>query len=106
MRNVLKSLARAALAATAVLALTAGAHAETKKIRLDYAYYNPVSLVLKEKGWVEEEFAKDGVTVEWVLSQGSNKSLEYLNGRSIDFGSTAGAAALIARANSIPIKSI
>lgn len=106
MRNVLKTIARAALAATALLALTAGAHADVKKIRLDYAYYNPVSLVLKEKGWVEEEFSKDGITVEWVLSLGSNKALEFLNGRSIDFGSTAGAAALIARANSIPIKSI
>jgi len=106
MHNVLKTVARAALAATALLALTAGAHADVKKIRLDYAYYNPVSLVLKDKGWVEEEFAKDGITVEWVLSLGSNKALEFLNGRSIDFGSTAGAAALIARANSIPIKSI
>ncbi|MGE0096378.1 MAG: aliphatic sulfonate ABC transporter substrate-binding protein [Alphaproteobacteria bacterium] len=106
MRNVLKSLARTALAASALLALTAGAQADVKKVRLDYAYYNPVSLVLKEKGWVEEEFAKDGITVEWVLSLGSNKALEFLNGRSIDFGSTAGAAALIARANSIPIKSI
>lgn len=106
MRNILKSVARAALAATALITLASGAHAEVKKVRLDYAYYNPVSLVLKEKGWVEEEFAKDGITVEWVLSLGSNKALEFLNGRSIDFGSTAGAAALIARANSIPIKSI
>lgn len=106
MRNVLKPIVRAALAATALIALSAGAHADVKKIRLDYAYYNPVSLVLKDKGWVEEEFAKDGITVEWVLSLGSNKALEFLNGRSIDFGSTAGAAALIARANSIPIKSI
>ena len=106
MRNVLKTIARAALGATALLALTAGAHADVKKIRLDYAYYNPVSLILKDKGWVEEEFAKDGIAVEWVLSLGSNKALEFLNGRSIDFGSTAGAAALIARANSIPIKSI
>lgn len=106
MRNVLKSLARMALAASALLALTAGAQADVKKVRLDYAYYNPVSLVLKEKGWVEEEFAKDGITVEWVLSLGSNKALEFLNGRSVDFGSTAGAAALIARANNIPIKGI
>jgi sulfonate transport system substrate-binding protein len=106
MRNVLKSFARAALAASALVALATGAHAEVKKIRLDYAYYNPVSLVLKEKGWVEEEFSKDGITVEWVLSLGSNKALEFLNGRSVDFGSTAGAAALIARANSIPIKGI
>ncbi len=75
-------------------------------IRLDYAYYNPVSLVLKEKGWLEEELAKDNVKVQWVLSLGSNKALELLNSRSIDFGSTAGAAALIGKANGNPIKSI
>lgn len=37
---------------------------------------------------------------------GSNKSLELLNGSSVDFGSTAGAAALIGKANGNPIKSI
>lgn len=74
-------------------------------IRVDYAYYNPVSLVLKQKGWLEEDL-KDQVKVEWVLSQGSNKALEFLNSRSLDFGSTAGAAALIGKANGNPIKSI
>ena len=86
---------RAFLTGFVLAALTFGtANAEVKKIRLDYAYYSPVSLVLKEKGWVEEEFAKSGIAVEWVLSLGSNKALEFLNGRSVDFGSTAGAAAL------------
>jgi sulfonate transport system substrate-binding protein len=75
-------------------------------LRLDYAYYNPVSLVLKDKGWLEQDLAKDNIKVEWVLSQGSNKALEFLNSRSIDFGSTAGAAALIGKANGNPIKSI
>ncbi|GAB4232705.1 MAG: aliphatic sulfonate ABC transporter substrate-binding protein [Elainellaceae cyanobacterium] len=75
-------------------------------IRLDYAYYNPVSLVLRDKGWLEEELANDQINVEWTLSQGSNKALELLNSRSIDFGSTAGAAALIGKANGNPIKSI
>jgi len=75
-------------------------------IRLDYAYYNPVSLVLKDKQYLEEEFKKDGVKIEWVHSLGSNKALEFLNSRSIDFGSTAGAAALIGKANGNPIKSI
>ena len=75
-------------------------------IRVDYAYYNPVSLVLKQKGWLEEELKSEQVKVEWVLSQGSNKALEFLNGRSLDFGSTAGAAALIGKANGNPIKSI
>ncbi len=75
-------------------------------IRVDYAYYNPVSLVLKDKGWLEEELKPDHIKVEWVLSQGSNKALEFLNSRSIDFGSTAGAAALIGKANGNPIKSV
>lgn len=75
-------------------------------IRVDYAYYNPVSLVLKDKGWLEEDLKQDQIKVEWVLSQGSNKALEFLNSRSLDFGSTAGAAALIGKANGNPIKSI
>jgi sulfonate transport system substrate-binding protein len=40
------------------------------------------------------------------LSLGSNKALEYLNGSVVDFGSSAGAAALLARSNGIPIKSV
>ena len=77
-----------------------------KEIRIDYATYNPVSLVLKDKGILERELAKDGITVRWVQSLGSNKALEFLNAGSIDFGSTAGAAALIGKINGNPIKSI
>ncbi len=75
-------------------------------LRLDYAYYNPVSLVIKDQGLLEKEFAAEGTKVEWVLSLGSNKALEYLRAKAIDFGSTAGAAALIGRANGNPIKSV
>lgn len=80
--------------------------AKPEVVRIDYAYYNPVSLVLKQKGWLEESLKKDNIKVEWVLSQGSNKALEFLNARSLDFGSTAGAAALIAKANGNPIQAI
>lgn len=75
-------------------------------ITIDWATYNPVSMLLKDKGWLEEEFAKDGVTVTWVQSLGSNKALEFLNAGSIDFGSSAGAAALVAKINGNPIKSV
>ncbi|MEA3163462.1 MAG: sulfonate transport system substrate-binding protein, partial [Verrucomicrobiota bacterium] len=61
-------------------------------IKLDWAYYNPVSLVLKEKGLLEKEFEKDGIKIEWIQSLGSNKALELLRSKSLDFGSTAGAA--------------
>ena len=77
-----------------------------KEIRIDWATYNPVSLVLKQKGLLEKEFAKDGISIVWVQSAGSNKALEFLNAGSIDFGSTAGSAALVARVNGNPIKSI
>ena len=77
-----------------------------KEIRIDWATYNPVSMVLKDQGLLEKEFAKDGIAVRWVQSAGSNKALEFLNASSIDFGSTAGSAALVAKINGNPIKSI
>lgn len=76
------------------------------ELRLDYAYYSPTSLVAKKFGWFEEEFKGDGIPVKWVVSAGSNKALEYLAADSVDFGSTAGAAALLSRANGNPIKAV
>ena len=81
-------------------ALHAASAPET--VAVDYAYYNPVSLLLKKKGWLEAELAKDGIALRWVLSLGSNKALEFLRGGSIDFGSTAGSAAIVARAGGVP----
>jgi sulfonate transport system substrate-binding protein len=75
-------------------------------ITIDWATYNPVSMVLKDKGLLEKEFAKDGIGIRWVQTLGSNKALEFLNAGSIDFGSTAGSAALLGRINGNPIKSI
>ncbi len=84
---------------------TGGEGSTIDEVTLDWAYYNPVSLVLKENGWIEEELGGD-VEVNWVQSAGSNKAIEFLNARSIDFGSTAGAAALLARINGSPITSV
>lgn len=78
--------------------------ADVSEIRLDWATYNPVSLVLKEKGFLEEALKARGIKVRWVQSLGSNKALEFLNGGAIDFGSSAGAAALLARINGNPIR--
>ncbi len=101
-----RSVLQWAAGATAVAALPHGARAAEalKEIRLDYAYYSPSSLVIRRFGWLEEDFKKDGIAVKWVLSAGSNRALEYLNANSIDIGSTAGLAAVLARANGNPIK--
>ena len=61
-------------------------------LNIDFATYNPLSLIIKDKGWLEQEFAKDGIGIRWVQTLGSNKALEFLNAGSIDFGSSAGAA--------------
>ncbi|WP_053218649.1 aliphatic sulfonate ABC transporter substrate-binding protein [Virgibacillus senegalensis] len=91
---------------TAGCSSSANSEGAPDKIRLDYAYYSPTSLVLKNFGWVEEEFEEEGIDVEWALSQGSNKALEFLNSDSVDFGSSAGAAALMSKANGAPIKNV
>ncbi len=96
----------AGIAIAAAMTVPASAADKLATVRLDWAYYNPVSLVLRDQGSMEQEFAKDGTKVEWVLSLGSNKALEFLNGNAIDFGSTAGAAALLAKANGVPIKGV
>src|ERR1700723_4045931 len=95
-----------AAVATGVAPRLAHAAASPKEIRVDWATYNPVSMVLKEQGLLEKEFGSEGIAIRWVQTLGSNKALEFLNAGSIDFGSTAGAAALIGRINGNPIKSI
>ncbi|MFC8304300.1 aliphatic sulfonate ABC transporter substrate-binding protein [Specibacter sp. NPDC057265] len=75
-------------------------------LNIDFATYNPLSLVIKEKGWLEATLAEKNVTVNWLQSAGSNKANEALRAGAVDVGSTAGSAALLARANNSPIKTI
>jgi sulfonate transport system substrate-binding protein len=106
-RLLSRRLVLAAAMLVAVASATATFAADNpREIRIDWATYNPVSMVLKDKGLLENEFAKDGISVRWVQTLGSNKALEFLSAGSIDFGSTAGAAALVAKINGNPIKSI
>jgi sulfonate transport system substrate-binding protein len=80
--------------------------AKPTELRIDFATYNPSSLVLKKFGWLEEALKADGVPVRWVFSAGSNKANELVSANTIDFGSTAGSAALLARTNGVPLKTI
>ena len=57
-----------------------------KEIHIGRVTSNPVSMIPKQRGLLEKEFAKDGISIVWVQSAGSNKALEFLNAGSIDFG--------------------
>lgn len=98
--------AGAGLVAACGLLLTSLAQADSapSEVRLDYAYYSPVSLALRNLGLVEKAFPQSKVS--WVFSQGSNRSLEYLNSGGVDFASSASLSAVLARANGSPIKSV
>lgn len=112
-------VALAAIAATATLALTGCIAGENtpdepaagegewsaSTLSIDFATYNPLSLIIKEQGWLEETFGDD-VEVTWTQSLGSNKANEGLRAGALDVGSTAGSAALLARANGSPIQTI
>jgi sulfonate transport system substrate-binding protein len=88
-----------------VLGLTSAAvHAQALEVRLGFSSINPETRIAKEKGWIEEALKPKGVTVKWVESLGSNKSLEFLRGKSVDIASTSSASAFLARANGTPIK--
>ncbi|AZS43836.1 aliphatic sulfonate ABC transporter substrate-binding protein [Microbacterium oleivorans] len=75
----------------------------TDTLSIDFATYNPLSLVVKDQGLIEKALG-DEVDVEWTQSAGSNKANELLRAGALDVGSTAGSAALLARANGSPIK--
>ncbi len=100
-RRAFVALGGAATLAAATLSPGRQVHAAQvsapDQVRLDYAYYNPSSLVLRRQGWLEAALPE--VEVTWTLSAGSNKANEYVRSNAIDFGSTAGVAALLARAN-------
>ena len=74
-------------------------------LNIDFATYNPLSLIIKEQGWLEKAVG-DKVKVNWVQSAGSSAANEALKAGAIDVGSTAGSAALLARSNGSPIKTI
>ncbi|SDZ54494.1 aliphatic sulfonate ABC transporter substrate-binding protein [Herbiconiux ginsengi] len=94
--------------AAAAPAASDGAEVVTEggTLNIDFATYNPLSLVIKDQGWLEEALAPQGITVNWVQSAGSNKANEALRAGAIDVGSTAGSAALLARSNGSPIQVI
>ncbi|MDG4797927.1 aliphatic sulfonate ABC transporter substrate-binding protein [Micromonospora sp. WMMD1082] len=107
-KTVVVVLAAVMLLTGCVAGENADGSAETgaTRLRLDYAYWNPASLVLREQQWLEKDLADDGVSVSWLQSAGSNKANENLRAAAIDIGSTAGIAALVARANGSPINTI
>jgi len=103
-------ISRRALAAIIALSALIGGHASAadalKEIRLDWATYNPVSMILKQKGCWRRNSPRTTSLSSGCNRPGPTRRWNTSMPVSIDFGSTAGSAALVARINGNPIKSI
>lgn len=73
------------------------------RLQVDFATYNPLSLVIKDQGWLEATLG-DAVEVAWSQSTGGPSVNDGLRGGTLDVGSTAGSSSLLTRANGFPAK--
>lgn len=92
--------ALSAAAAVTLLATSCGggeSDGELDTLNIDFATYNPLSLVILEHGWLEEELEELGTDVTWIQSHGSNRANENLRAGNLHVGSAAGSAALLNR---------
>src|SRR5579872_3652815 len=76
--SIARRVFAAAIALAALFPHGARAAESLKEIRMDWATYNPVSLILKQKGMLEKEFAHDGIRIVWVQSPALRNSSALL----------------------------
>jgi sulfonate transport system substrate-binding protein len=89
--------------AASVLMATGAASDTLKTVQIDFAAYNPLSLVLKEKHFLEDALGPD-IKIEWSEDANTMRSLERLRAHFLDVASSAGSSALLARANGNLVK--
>lgn len=76
------------------------------EITIDYANWNFLSLVIHEKGWLDKEFGKHDVKINWIFNPGGNKAMEYLLSGSADIAAAADICPLISSINGNDIKTV
>ncbi|CAN5777717.1 aliphatic sulfonate ABC transporter substrate-binding protein [soil metagenome] len=86
------------------IAASSASAADLKEVAVGFTSIVPETLLVKQKGWIEEALKPRGISVKWVESLGSNKTIEFLRGKSLDIGPSSSASAFLARANGTPIK--
>lgn len=79
-----------------------------EKIRIGYqpGINHALLIVAKQQGWFEEEFKKDGITVEFESFTSGPPMIEAFAGKRLDLGQVGDQPAIQARANNIDIKAI
>lgn len=76
------------------------------KIRFGYQPGHVLILIPKIHGWLEEEFAKEGIKIEYQKFISGPPIIEAFAGGRLDFGTTGDQPAIQARANNIDLKAV
>ena len=76
------------------------------ELRVDYADYNPLSLIIKKFNWLEHEFQPDNMSIRWVYSTASGFALKNLQEGSVDIASSAIVSSVWSRATGNRIKAV
>lgn len=102
------SLTRRILANLATLTGLAASHvgAEPLVIRYGYQPGHVQITIAREFGWIEEEFAKDGISFTYDKFIAGPPLIEAFTGGRLDFGQVGDQPALQAAANKVDIKAI
>ncbi|NTU44356.1 MAG: ABC transporter substrate-binding protein [Chlorobiaceae bacterium] len=95
-----------ALSMSTVLSSFSTADPLPRELKVDYANFNAIALVLKKFGWLEREFQRDNLPVHWVFSEGSNQGLDLLTKGGVDFASTSAVASVLGKAKGQSIKAV
>ena len=82
--------------------------ANSKDIVVHYGYQpgHAQIVVAKEKGWLDEEFSKDNITIELDKFASGPPMIEAFTGNRLEFGQVGDQPALQAQANGAKVKSI
>lgn len=109
MKRLLTLIPAIALLAAVLFSGTAQAAAKTRypaKIRFGYQPGHTLIQIHRIHGWLEEEFAKEGITIEYQKFISGPPIIEAFAGGRLDFGTTGDQPAIQARANNIDLKAV
>ena len=95
-----------ALGLMAILAKDVPGATLPSELVMDYATYNPLSMVIRKFGWIEREFKADNVQIRWVRSPSSMLAMNHLNSDSLSIASSGIVTAALSKAGGNRVKAV
>jgi sulfonate transport system substrate-binding protein len=89
-----------------MLAVDGFATSRPAELSVDYAAYNPLSMVIRRFNWLANEFKDDHVQIRWVHSNSSMLAMNHLNSAGLDIASGGIVSAALSKAGGNRVKAL